>query len=76
MTGREPLSAENIANQYDDDEMKPSDPDAVISWDEARRLIADTSHYWWAPCRSEYEAGGRRSLGMWPGTSRDGGLRR
>jgi len=51
MSEREPRSAENIANQYDDDEMKPADPDAVIPWDEARKVLAEAEHYWWATAR-------------------------
>jgi Pyridoxamine 5'-phosphate oxidase len=50
---REPRSAENITNQYDDDEMKPADPASVIPWADARKRIADGFWFWWATTRRD-----------------------
>jgi Pyridoxamine 5'-phosphate oxidase len=50
---REPRSAENIARQWDDDEMKQSDPAAVIPWPGARDRIADGRLFWWATTRPD-----------------------
>jgi pyridoxine/pyridoxamine 5'-phosphate oxidase len=53
MPEREPRSAENIANQYDDDTLQPSDPAAVIPWAEARDRLAEGRLYWWATTRPD-----------------------
>jgi hypothetical protein len=52
MPERTPVSVENIANQYDDDAMVPSDPD-TISWPEARNLLAQGDWFWWATARPD-----------------------
>jgi hypothetical protein len=51
MTELQPRSAENIANQYDDDALQTSDPDAVIPWNVARDRLADGRLFWWATMR-------------------------
>jgi hypothetical protein len=53
MPEREPRSAENIANQYDDDAMVPSDADDVIPWPEARKRLAEGRSFWWATTRPD-----------------------
>jgi Pyridoxamine 5'-phosphate oxidase len=50
---REPRSAENIANQYDDDAMVPADPDAVITWRDARERLAQSRSFWLATTRAD-----------------------
>lgn len=51
MSERQPKSAENIANRYDDDTMQHADANAVISWPEARHRLADGRLFWWATTR-------------------------
>lgn len=53
MPGRKPRSAENIANQYDDDAMVPSEVENVIPWDEARKRLAEGGSFWWATTRPD-----------------------
>ena len=53
MPERRPKSAKNIANQYDDDAMVPSEADAVIPWSEARRRLAEGRSFWWATTRPD-----------------------
>jgi pyridoxamine 5'-phosphate oxidase-like protein len=53
MPEREPRSAKNIANQYDDDAMVPSAPDAVIPWPEARDRLAEGQSFWLATTRPD-----------------------
>jgi uncharacterized pyridoxamine 5'-phosphate oxidase family protein len=56
MTERRPDSAENIANQYDDDVMQESNPDLVIPWDVASERLAESQTYWWATTRPDGQA--------------------
>jgi hypothetical protein len=51
MAEREPRSAENIAKQYDDDMLQPSDPAATIPWPIARDRLKDGRLFWWATTR-------------------------
>jgi hypothetical protein len=51
VTERRPRSAENIANQYDDDAMQESNPAQVIPWDMARNRLAESRLFWWATTR-------------------------
>lgn len=53
MTERQPDSAENIANQYDDGVMQESDPASVIPWDVATERLAEGQTYWWATTRPD-----------------------
>lgn len=53
MPERQPRSAENIANQYNDDRMQPSDPESVIPWEEARKRLAQGRTYWIASTRGK-----------------------
>jgi Pyridoxamine 5'-phosphate oxidase len=53
MPERQPRSADNIANQYDDDSMVPADPHAVIPWPEARARLAEGRSFWWATTRAD-----------------------
>jgi uncharacterized pyridoxamine 5'-phosphate oxidase family protein len=53
MPEREPKSTKNIANQYDDGAMVPSDADAVIPWPEARKQLAEGGFFWLATLRPD-----------------------
>jgi hypothetical protein len=53
MAEREPRSTENIANQYDDDALQPSDPAAVIPWAEAGERLAGGRSFWSATIRPD-----------------------
>src|ERR687898_3145736 len=53
MVERQPQSAQNVANQYDDDAMVPADADAVIPWAEARGRLAEGRSFWWATTRRD-----------------------
>src|SRR5918994_1363041 len=53
MAERQPQSAQNVANQYDDDAMVPADADAVIPWAEARGRLAEGRSFWWATTRRD-----------------------
>lgn len=50
MATTEPV-AENVTDQYDDDEMQTRDAEAVIPWAEGLELLSGTFSYWLATVR-------------------------
>jgi hypothetical protein len=52
MTERQPSTAVNCTDQWDDDAMQPADRDDVIPWDEARDRLAAADLYWFATVRA------------------------
>jgi hypothetical protein len=50
MPEREPRSAENVTDQFDDGVMQAADRTAaLLSWADARDRLAAGRQYWWAP---------------------------
>lgn len=65
MSTPEPLSAENCTNQYDDDELKPPDPAAVIEWAEALERLSAARTYWFATLHPGGRPHVRPVLAVW-----------
>jgi nitroimidazol reductase NimA-like FMN-containing flavoprotein (pyridoxamine 5'-phosphate oxidase superfamily) len=65
MPDREPMSAVNITAQYEDHQMVPPDPSAVIPWPEARDRLAASDTYWFATVRPSGRPHVRPVLGAW-----------
>jgi uncharacterized pyridoxamine 5'-phosphate oxidase family protein len=65
MTDREPVSAENCTNQYEDDHLVVADPTAVIPWAEAEDRLATSQVYWFATTRPDGRPHVRPVLAVW-----------
>ncbi len=65
MADLEPLSAENCTNQYDDDELKPADPAAVIPWADALDRLSTADTYWFATVHPSGRPHVRPVLAVW-----------
>lgn len=65
MPEREPVTAVNITSQYEDHQMVPADPEAVIPWADARDRLAASGTYWFATVRPDGRPHVRPVLGVW-----------
>ncbi len=65
MADPEPLAAENCTNQYDDDELKPADPAAVIPWADALERLSTADTYWFATVHPSGRPHVRPVLAVW-----------
>lgn len=52
MTERVPRSAVNCTDTWDDNALRPADPDALLDWQEARERLAAARLYWVATVRA------------------------
>ncbi|HEX5120142.1 MAG TPA: pyridoxamine 5'-phosphate oxidase family protein [Pseudonocardiaceae bacterium] len=52
MAEREPLSAVNCTDQWNDNAMQPADPGAVLDWEQARERLAAARLFWVATVRA------------------------
>jgi hypothetical protein len=65
VSDRSPVTAVNITAQYEDHQMQPAEPGAVIPWEEARDLLAASGTYWFATSRPDGRPHVRPVLGVW-----------
>jgi nitroimidazol reductase NimA-like FMN-containing flavoprotein (pyridoxamine 5'-phosphate oxidase superfamily) len=65
MAEREPVSTENCTAQYEDNQLQPPDPGAVIPWGEARDRLAAADTYWFATVRPGGQPHVRPVLAVW-----------
>jgi nitroimidazol reductase NimA-like FMN-containing flavoprotein (pyridoxamine 5'-phosphate oxidase superfamily) len=65
MSDREPVAAENITAQYEDNRLQPADPGAVVPWEEARDRLAASDTYWLASVHPGGRPHVRPVLAVW-----------
>jgi nitroimidazol reductase NimA-like FMN-containing flavoprotein (pyridoxamine 5'-phosphate oxidase superfamily) len=65
MPEREPVSTENCTSQYEEHQLQPADPDAVIPWSEGRDRLAASQTYWFATGRPDGRPHIRPVLAVW-----------
>jgi Pyridoxamine 5'-phosphate oxidase len=65
MTVGQPVAAVNITALWEDQRMQPTDPEAVIPWDEANERLVASRNYWFATTRPDGRPHVRPVLGAW-----------
>jgi hypothetical protein len=65
MSAGEPVSAENVTNQYDDGALRPAPPGIVIPWAVVRDRFAAVQTYWFATVGPSGRPHVRPVLGVW-----------
>lgn len=65
MSEMQPVSAENVTNQYEEGRLVDPDPSAVIPWTEALRRLAEAEGFWLATLRRDGRPHLRPVLAVW-----------